>query len=153
VPPTFGPNVRDVTALNLVGGRHAEPSIKHVRDIRPLHGRLFIGMGTRLFADQVYLSHQLAYLESPDLHAVLFHHQHDAPAARSVSALRKQLVHAAARTGRNTGASAEKPCFLVLPSSAAFVLVAHENIVATPPAKFSVILPVFITEKWSIQGV
>jgi hypothetical protein len=82
---------------NLVGGRHAELSIKHVRDIRPLHGRLFIGMGARLFADQVYLAHQLTYLESPDLHAVLFHHQHDAPAARSASALRKQLIHAAAQ--------------------------------------------------------
>jgi len=54
-------------------------------------------MVTRLFANQVHLSHQLAYLESPDLHAVLFHHQHDAPATRSASALRKQLVHAAAQ--------------------------------------------------------
>jgi hypothetical protein len=54
-------------------------------------------MGVRLFADQVHLAHQLTYLESPDLHAILFHHQHDAPAARSASALRKQLVHAAAQ--------------------------------------------------------
>lgn len=46
-------------------------------------------MGARLFADQVRLAHQLAYLESPDLRAVLFHDQHDAPAARSASALRK----------------------------------------------------------------
>jgi hypothetical protein len=54
-------------------------------------------MGARLFADQVHLAHQLAYLESPDLHAVLFHHQHDASTARSASALSKKFVHAAAQ--------------------------------------------------------
>ena len=42
-----------------------------------------------LLADQVHLAHQLTYLEPPNLQAVLFHHQYDAPAARSASALRK----------------------------------------------------------------
>ena len=51
----------------------------------------FISMRTALFADQVHPAH----LESPDLHTLLIYHQHDAPAARSASALRKQLFHAA----------------------------------------------------------
>jgi hypothetical protein len=54
-------------------------------------------MGARLLAEQAHLAHQLTYLESPDLHAALFLHQHNAPAARTALALGKQLVHAAAQ--------------------------------------------------------
>jgi hypothetical protein len=62
---------RSITAPDLVRGGKVEHSIKHVRDIRPLNGSLFVGMGARLFADQVHLTHQLTYLESPIISMML----------------------------------------------------------------------------------
>ncbi|KQQ56720.1 hypothetical protein ASF66_20800 [Pseudomonas sp. Leaf129] len=44
VPSAFCTDVRTVTAPDLVGGCHTELSIKYVRDIRSLHGGLFVGM-------------------------------------------------------------------------------------------------------------
>lgn len=37
----------------------------------------------RLCANRIHLARKIVYLESPDLHAVIFDHQHDVPAARS----------------------------------------------------------------------
>lgn len=78
-----------ITAPDLIGGYDGKLTIQHVRDIRSLCGGLFVGMGTRLLADQVHLAHQHAYLEPPELQAVLFHHQHDAGVNCSASALRE----------------------------------------------------------------
>jgi len=44
VPATLSPGIGDVAALDLIRRRHCEFPIQHVRDVRPLHRRLLVGV-------------------------------------------------------------------------------------------------------------
>lgn len=95
VPATLCPDIRDISATDFIRCRHVERPLQYVRDIRPLHRSLFVGMRTGLLADQLHLAHQLAHLEPPNFDPVVTHHEHDASAARRTAALSKKLVHTA----------------------------------------------------------
>ena len=71
VPAALSPDVRNITAPDLIGGGDGKLTIQHVRDIRSLHGGLFVGMGARLLADLVHLAHPLAYLSDAQMTAEL----------------------------------------------------------------------------------
>lgn len=97
MPPPLSPDVGDVATPDLIRCRHIKLSIQDIRNVRLLNRRSFVGMSSRLFADQLQFPHQASHLEPPDLLAVFLHHRHDAAATGSASTLRKQFVNPAAQ--------------------------------------------------------
>lgn len=55
VPAPLFPDIRDVATPNFVRRRRCERSKNHIRDIRPLHRCLLVGMRAGLLADQFHL--------------------------------------------------------------------------------------------------
>ena len=74
VPFPLCPDVGDVATPDLVGRFDIELSVQDIRDIRPLDCRLFIGVWSRLFADQFQFTHQPAHLETSNFLTLLLHH-------------------------------------------------------------------------------
>ena len=97
MPASLGPDIRNITAPDLVRPPDIELPIQTIRNVRSLNRRLLVLVRTRLFANQPRFTHQSANLESTNVRTTIPQHRHNTTTSGSATAVVEQLVDLAAQ--------------------------------------------------------